>query len=126
MAYEKYVKLKGSERERKPGATQAGSLDPNELMHVTLGLRSRATGSKQRSLGKLISSGERLSREEYESRYGADPVDVQQVEAFASAQGLAVAQVNLAARTVVLTGRFSSKNSLYTSLYSAKRVGSVR
>jgi hypothetical protein len=28
--------------------------------------------------------------------------------------------------TVVRTGRFSSKNSLYTSLYSAKRVGSVR
>jgi hypothetical protein len=27
---------------------------------------------------------------------------------------------------VVRTGRFSSKNSLYTSLYSAKRVGSVR
>jgi hypothetical protein len=28
--------------------------------------------------------------------------------------------------TVVRTGGFSSKNSLYTSLYSAKRVGSVR
>ena len=27
--------------------------------------------------------------------------------------------------TVVRTGRFSSKNSLYTSLYSAKRVVSV-
>ena len=105
MAYKKYVKLPGSEREPMPGATQAGSLDPNELMQVTVGLRSRAAGSKQPSLDKLVSSGQRLSRDEYEARYGAAPADVQQVEVFASANGLALAQVNLAARTVLLTGK---------------------
>src|SRR5271167_298387 len=105
MAYEKYVKLPGSERQPMPGATQAGSLDPNQLMQVTVGLRSRAAGSKQTSLDKLVSRGERLSRDEYEARYGASPADVQQVEIFASAHGLAVAQVNPAARTVILTGR---------------------
>src|SRR5271165_4988314 len=104
MAYKKYVALPRSEREPMQGATQAGSVDPNELMHVTVGLRSKA-GSKQPSLDKLISIGERLSRDEYEARYGASPADVQQVEIFASAHGLAVAQVNPAARTVILTGR---------------------
>ena len=86
------------------GGTKAGSLDPNEVMRVTLVVRPRASGPKQEFLDKLIASGERLSREEYEARYGADPGDVQQVEAFAAAHALAVAQVNLAARTVTLTG----------------------
>ena len=80
MAFEKYVKVPGSEREPMAGATQAGSLDPSEVMQVTLALRPRASGPKQESLDKLVASGERLSREEYEARYGADPADVQQVE----------------------------------------------
>ena len=105
MAFEKYLKLPGSEREPMPGATKSGSLDPNEVMQVTLSLRPRASGTKPTSLDKLVASGERLSRDEYEAKYGADPADVQQVEAFAGAHGLALAQVNLAARSVALTGR---------------------
>ena len=105
MAFEKYTKLPGSERKPMAGGTQAGSLDPNEVMQVTLALRPRAPGPKQVSLDKLVASGGRLSRDEYAARYGADPADVRQVEAFASAHGLAVAQVDLAARTVILTGR---------------------
>jgi kumamolisin len=105
MAFDKYVKVPGSERKPMPGATQAGSLDPNEVMQVTLTLRPRAPGSKQPSLDKLVSTGQRLTREEYAACYGADPSDVQQVEVFAAAYGLAVGQVNLAARSVMLTGR---------------------
>ena len=104
MAFDKYVKLPGSERQPMPGATQAGSLDPNEVMQVTLALRPRASGKKQPSLADVIASGKRLSQGEYEARYGANPADVQKVQAFASALGLAVAQVNLAARTIMLTG----------------------
>jgi len=105
MAFEKYVKVPGSEREPMRGATKSGSLDPNAVMQVTLVLRPRASGPKQESLDKLVASGKRLSREEYEARYGAAPADVKQVEAFASAHGLALAEVDLAARSVVLTGR---------------------
>jgi len=105
MAFDKYVKVPGSEREPMHGATEAGSLDPNEVMQVTLVLRRRSSGHKHASLDELVARGERISREEYEARYGADPADVQQVEAFAGAHGLALAQVNLAAKTVILTGR---------------------
>ena len=103
MAFEKYVKVPGSGREPMRGATQSGSLDPNAPMQVTLMLRPRP-GKKQPSLAQLVARGERLTRDEYEARYGADPADVHQVEVFASAHGLALAQVNLAARTVALTG----------------------
>ena len=105
MAYEKYVKVRGSERQPMPGATKVGPADPAEVLQVTLTLRPRISRSKQPSLDKIIASGQRLTREEYTARYGADPADVQQVEAFASTYGLSVAQVNLAARTVILTGQ---------------------
>lgn len=105
MFSKKYKKIPGSERQPMPGATKSGTLDPNELMHVTVVLRPGSASKKQPSLEKLIAKGERLTREEYQARYGADPADVAQVAAFASQHGLAVAQVSSAARTVVLTGR---------------------
>jgi kumamolisin len=101
----KYTKVPGSERAPMPNATTVGAPDPNALMHVSVVLRPRSGGKKQPSLEKLIAKGERLTREEYAARYGADPADVSQVTAFASQHGLTVAQVNSAARTVLLTGR---------------------
>ncbi len=101
----KYTKIPGSERPAMPNASKSGAVDPNELMHVTVVLRPRSGGKKQPSLEKLIAKDERLTREEYQARYGADPADVAQVAAFASQHGLTVAQVNSAARTILLTGR---------------------
>ncbi|HTV65138.1 MAG TPA: protease pro-enzyme activation domain-containing protein, partial [Bryocella sp.] len=104
MPYNKYVKVPGSERQPMPGATQSGQLDPNEVMQITLMLRPRGGAE---SLAKLIASGQRISREELGSRYGADPADVQAVAAFAGHFGLAVSNVNLAARSVALNGKCS-------------------
>lgn len=101
----KYAKVSGSERQPMPGASKTGATDPNELMHATVVLRTRSGGKKQPDLSKVIAKGERLTREEYQARYGADPADVAQVAAFASQHGLTVAQVNIAARTMLLTGR---------------------
>ncbi len=104
MAFDKYVKLPGSERKPMPGAAQTGTLDPNEPMHVTLVLRERPPHGKEPSLAELVASGKRVSREQYAERYGADPKDVKEVEKFAHAHGLKVGQVDLPARTVALTG----------------------
>ncbi len=107
MVSRKYKKIPGSERTPMTGASKSGALDPNELMLVTVVLRARSGGKKHPSLDKLIAKGERLTREEYQARYGADPADVAQVAAFASEHGLTVAEVNMAARTVLLSGRCS-------------------
>ncbi len=108
MAFDKYVKLPGSDRQPLPGAVKAGTLDPNEAMHVTVVLRERPAAGKQPSLAQLVDSGKRVSRDEFAERYGADPEDVKQVEQFAHAHGLKVGQVNLPARTVALTGNCSA------------------
>ena len=104
MEFKKFVKVPGSEREPMRGATRTAAVDPNEVMNVTLSLRARSSSAKEESLGERVARGERLTREEYQARYGADPADVQTVLAFASAFGLAMTKVDLGARTIALTG----------------------
>lgn len=104
MAFDKYITLKGSDRKPMRGATKTGTVDPGEAMLVTVVLRQKKSSDKHPSAEELVARGERVSREEYEARYGADPADVKKVEAFAHAHGLTVQQVSLPARTVVLTG----------------------
>jgi kumamolisin len=104
MASHEYVAVPGSEREPMTGATRSGSCDPTESVQVTVVLRPRPLGKNVKALNALVAGGERLTRSEYEARYGADPEDVKQVEAFARASGLTVISVNRGARTLKLTG----------------------
>jgi kumamolisin len=101
MAANEYVALPGSERQPLPGATRTRPCDPEETVQATVVLRAR---HHVKPLEELIASGERLTRSEYEARYGADPKDVEQVEEFARTHGLKVSAVNLGARTVLLSG----------------------
>ncbi|MGH9407586.1 MAG: S53 family peptidase [Terriglobia bacterium] len=104
MAAEQYTAIPGTEREAMPGATKSGPCDPSEAMQATIVLRHRPSAAGHTSLAELVARGERLTRAEYESRYGADPEDIRRVETFARSHGLSVAEVNRAARTVVLGG----------------------
>ncbi len=51
MAFEKYVKLPGSEREPKSGSVKTGAAHPDELMQVTVALRPRS-GQKETVVGQ--------------------------------------------------------------------------
>ena len=104
MASKKYVPIPGSEREPMPGATKSGPCDSHESVQVTVVLRPRPLGKKVEPLGEVIATGERLTRSQYEARYGADPKDVERVRAFALAHGLKVIGVNRGARSVKLRG----------------------
>ena len=105
MAFENYVKLAGSDRQPMPGAKKTTAADPNAVMQATIVLRPRSSSANAESLADLVARGERLTRAEYQARYGADPADVQAVLAFTSSFGLALTRVDLAARTVTLTGK---------------------
>src|ERR1039458_5989911 len=93
MAFDKYVKLPGSERKPMRSAKKSGVANPKESMHVTIVLRQRPSAGKQPSLADLVASGERVSREEYAARYGADLKDVNAVKTFARANQLKVGLV---------------------------------
>lgn len=103
MAFENYVKLPGSDRQPMAGAKKTAAADPNAIMQATIVLRPRQSNAQP--LADLVAHGERLTREEYQARYGADPADVQAILAFTSGFGLALTKVDLGARTVTLTGK---------------------
>jgi kumamolisin len=120
MAFDKFVKLAGSNRQPMPGAKKASACDPAEQMLVTVVLRQRQSKSPHPSVADLVASGERISRAEYEARYGADPEDIKTVEAFAKAHGLHVKQTNHFARSVTLSGTagaFSKAFQVELSMY---------
>src|SRR5579875_280381 len=123
MASKKYVKIAGSERQPLPGATQSGVVDPHQIMQATVVLRPRS-GGKTEPLEKLIARGKRISRDEYEARYGADPADVRLVQDFAGSFGLTVAGVDLAARTVTLSGAAAAfAQAFQVSLHQYQHAG---
>ena len=111
MAFEKTVKLAGSERKPLPGSTPVGTIDPNETVRVTVILRRKGTDALSAStLGtsQLQSAGvaahRHLSHEEFADRHGADPADIALVEKFAHQYQLTVVESNAKKRRVVLTG----------------------
>jgi kumamolisin len=82
-------------------------------VQVTAVLRPRPLGKKMKPLSALIANGERLTRTQYEARYGADPKDVQQVRAYARAHGLKISDINQGARTVQLKGSAAAFNNAF-------------
>ncbi|MGA2164334.1 MAG: protease pro-enzyme activation domain-containing protein [Solirubrobacteraceae bacterium] len=80
------------------GATLLGPVDPGEQLTVTVLVRRRE------ELPEIADASARLTREELAGRYGADPADVAKVENFVRDNGLDVGEVDIAARTVSLSG----------------------
>jgi len=107
-----YVPLHGSERVALPGARAVGAANPDERIEVTVRLRSRSpekiAGKSVVSAGELgaqpVNERQYLSRDEFRQNFGADPADVTKLEEFAHEHGLAISKVDLAQRTVILTG----------------------
>ena len=105
MAIERF-QLPGSEREMRADARPAGRADPFEVLEVSVLMRRR------KSLDLSVHP-EPIGREEFESRYGGDPADVQRIEAFAQAFELTVVDVSLPRRTVVLSGTVALMNEAF-------------
>jgi kumamolisin len=96
MANEK-VELKGSHRPAPPGAEVVGTPASDEIVQLTVVVRRR---------NPLPPPGTApiLSRDQFAQTYGADPSDVRTLVEFAADQGLAVASIDLARRSVWLSG----------------------
>src|ERR1700685_4019980 len=112
MAFKNYVKLPGSECKPMAGAKKTAAADPNEIIQTTVVLRPRQSAGVE-PVADLVASGRRITREEYQARYGADLADVQTVLAFASSFGLALTRVDLGSRTLTLTGKSSDFSNAF-------------
>ena len=108
----------GSEKRGAPGAQRVGPADPAEVAEVTVVLRlPPGVGEAelaQKAGGRAgAKAGERLTREEFEERFSADPDDVIKVEQFAHAHGLDVVEVNPERRSVVLSGKVAALSAAF-------------
>lgn len=102
------VAIRGSERRPIAGSQIIGTASPKAMITVTVLLRRRDS--------QLPEPGsETFSREEFASRFGAEPADVERVERFAADYDLTVVQVSLARRSVVLAGTVANMNEAFTT-----------
>ncbi len=116
MATKKILaRLAGSERSLRAGSRLLGAANPNEIILVTLRLRSRAGKIvPAEKIGALpLSRRKYLGREEFAAAYGAAPADVAKVKSFAKKNKLAVVSVNLAQRSVVLSGSVTTLSAAF-------------
>ena len=90
--------IPGSERGPLVGAKPVGEVNPDEQLTVTMVLR------RAKETPDLTSPTSRVEREQFASKYGADPEDLEKAERFAADSGLRVSRADPAARTVTLTG----------------------
>jgi len=93
-----YVKLDGSEK-HAPRAPKAETLNPNEVINVTVRVRRKA------SIEEMLGKNQVLTHSEYEKNYGASDEDFRQIESFAGEHHLAVAETSHARRSVILRGK---------------------
>ncbi|MGA2274331.1 MAG: S53 family peptidase [Bryobacteraceae bacterium] len=116
MATKSRIKLPGSERRAMPGAIAGRTVDPGELIEVTVRIRGRAQASPE-DLMKLgaqkPAERQTLSREHFAEQYGADPADFAKVEAFAHAHGLVVSAANAGQRTIRMKGTAASLSEAF-------------
>ena len=100
------VVLPGSERKAVAGAKPRSAADPDNVIEVTVRLRSKKSSAKAlMSLGaQLPAKRKYVSREDFGEEHGADPDDVAKLDEFAHQHGLSVVRSSLTQSTVRLTG----------------------
>ncbi len=116
MAANKRLAIAGSERTAMPGAREVGPFDPKAPVDVTLRLRPRTAEKAIVQAGAFspsLAARKIVDRAEFESRYGADPNDIAQVEKFAREQGLTVKETSAARKTVILSGPVSAMQDAF-------------
>ena len=109
--------LGGSKRNIVAGARRISDADPREEVRVILVVRRRpghpslpdeAYWSRTPPTKRIY-----LSRKDFAAQYGADPDDLERLEAFAKANKLRILESSVARRSVVLSGNVEQMNAMF-------------
>jgi kumamolisin len=99
--------IAGSERKPVRGARLIHDAHADQVIEVSIRLRSKAEATRKELKSALEKPGfKHMSRTEFENAHGADPADLDKIRQFAQEFGLKVRETGteLARRTVVLSG----------------------
>jgi kumamolisin len=101
------VNIAGSYREHPVGWHRFGEPAPDEILTVSLVLRRRESAPSPDLMQHF------LSRDELENVHGADPADIEAVEAFAFEHQLSVVTINGASRVITIAGTFAALSAAF-------------
>jgi kumamolisin len=108
MQAKKTVGLAKSHRKPAPGSRLIGDVDPQEVIDITVRVRSRTSEDRAALLAEMLQQapGDRhyLSRAELASRFGAEPTDIEKVTSYARDNNLTVVSASIPRRSVMLRG----------------------
>jgi kumamolisin len=118
--------IAGSERDLVKNAKAIGTPDPNEVVEVTVVLRSKGAGTQTSSIREMstqpLKERKYLSREELATANALNPDDLAKIEEFAHEHGLTIVKVNPESSSISLSGTvtqlseaFGTKLSMYDS-----------
>src|SRR5712671_4883959 len=121
----------GSEKRMLSNAKVTGKLDPKKEIEITILVRRRASGAGERAqhrdmmvLGtRLPEDREYFGREEFATARGADPADIERIDAFAHEHNLTVVQSSIPKRTVKLAGTIADLATAFGARVNRYRVG---
>jgi subtilase family serine protease len=112
-----YEPLRGSERRARAGARRTRPADPAEKIDVTICVRRRPDAPQlpDQEYWARTPPGPRrfLARSDFVSTYGAAQADLEQVAAFARANGLTVVRTDSAQRVVLVSGTVAEMNAAF-------------
>jgi kumamolisin len=106
-----FTAISGSERKPVRGARLIHDAHPDQVIEVSIRLRSKAESKRKELKSALEKPGfTHIPRAEFEATHGADPADLEKIKQFAKEFGLKIRETGteLARRTVVLSGSVSN------------------
>jgi len=99
------VPVRGSLKERAPGAREIAAPVGPERFTVTVRVRRRRElPSEHQAVAASIHARQYMSRDDFERTHGADPADLAKVEEFARRHNLKVEESSVPRRSVFLSG----------------------
>lgn len=111
-----HVLLRGGHREHPAGSVYVGEPDPNEVIQITLILK-RCNPAPDPNINDA-----HFTHDTLEKHHGADPADIEAVEAFASENHLSIAHLNPAARSITISGPLSTIASAFGAELALRQV----
>jgi kumamolisin len=118
---EELVELAGSHRNRADISGTLVDAPADDLVTVTIVLRRRSELPDE-----IVSGHGRLSREDFAARHGADPADIERVQAFAQRGDLRVVQTDTASRRVWVEGSVAALQRAFGVRLQAVQGGTLR
>src|SRR6185312_84126 len=106
MRTQQRVAVPGSKK-KAHAAPITGQLDRSQAIEITVRIR------RKKSVESKLGTGEQVSHRNYEKEFGASQKDAEKVEAFASDHHLTTENVDLARRSVMLSGTIADMESAF-------------